>query len=123
MDKTVRPGRHTPLGAAFDGEGVNFAVYSESAAGMYVCLYDELGVESQRIPLREQTMHVWHGYIHGLRPGQRYGFRARGTYNPALGLLFNQHKLLVDPYARSIEGKIDYKEPVFTYAGSPAPGF
>jgi glycogen operon protein len=68
-------------------------------------------------------MHVWHGYVHGLRPGQRYGFRARGPYDPSRGLIFNPHKLLVDPYARSIEGKIDYREPVFAYAGSPFPGF
>ncbi|HVJ91794.1 MAG TPA: alpha-amylase family glycosyl hydrolase, partial [Labilithrix sp.] len=121
MERTVRPGRHTPLGATFDGEGVNFAVYSENATGMELCLFDDSG--EKRIPLREQTMHVWHGYVHGLRPGQRYGFRARGPYEPSRGLVFNPHKLLVDPYARSIEGKIDYREPVFAYAGSPAPGF
>jgi glycogen operon protein len=121
MERTVRPGRHTPLGATFDGEGVNFAVYSENATGMELCLFDEQG--EKRIPLREQTMHVWHGYVHGLRPGARYGFRAKGAYDPARGLLFNPHKLLVDPYARAIEGKIDYHEPVFAYAGSPFPGF
>ena len=121
MERTVRPGRHTPLGATFDGQGVNFAVYSENATGMDLCLFDEHG--EKRIPLREQTIHVWHGYVLGLRPGQRYGFRARGAYEPTRGLHFNPHKLLVDPYARSIEGKIDYREPVFAYAGSPFPGF
>jgi glycogen operon protein len=117
----VRPGRHSPLGATFDGEGVNFAVYSENATGMELCLFDEHG--EKRIPLREQTVHVWHGYVHGIGPGQRYGFRARGVYEPARGNIFNPHKLLVDPYARSIEGKIDYNEPVFPYAGSPSAGF
>jgi isoamylase len=121
MERTVRPGRFTPLGATFDGEGVNFAVYSENATGMELCLFDEHG--EKRIPLREQTAHVWHGYIHGIRPGQRYGFRARGAYEPARGNVFNPHKLLVDPYARAIEGKVDYKEPVFAYAGSPFAGY
>jgi isoamylase len=121
--KSVRPGRHRPLGATFDGEGVNFAVYSENATGMDVCLFDATGAEERVIPLREHTMHVWHGYVHGARPGIRYGFRARGPYEPARGLLFNPNKLLLDPYARAIEGKVDYREPVFAYAGSPAPGF
>jgi glycogen operon protein len=119
---TVRPGRHSPLGATFDGEGVNFAVYSETATAMEVALFAPDGAELQVMPLREQTMHVWHGYIPGLKPGQRYGFRANGPYEPSRGLHFNPHKLLVDPYARAIDGKIDYGEPVFAYAGSPAPG-
>jgi glycogen operon protein len=123
MEKLVRPGRHTPLGATFDGHGVNFAVYSENASAMEVCLFDERGAETRRIPLREQTMHVWHAYVQGLSPGQRYGLRARGPYDPARGMLFNHHKLLVDPYARALEGKIDYREPVFAYAGSPFAGF
>jgi isoamylase len=123
MEKLVRPGRYRPLGATFDGQGVNFAVYSENATGMEVSLFDEKGVETQTFPLREQTMHVWHGYVVGLKPGQRYGYRARGAYEPARGHLFNPHKLLVDPYARAIEGKIDYREPVFAYTGSPFAGF
>jgi glycogen operon protein len=118
----LRPGRHAPLGATFDGEGVNFAVFSENATGMDLCLFDEKGKET-RLPLQERTMHVWHGYVPGLRPGQRYGFRAHGKYDPDAGLRFNSHKLLVDPYARSIEGKVDYREPVFGYAGAPHPGF
>jgi isoamylase len=91
MERTVRPGRHAPLGATFDGQGVNFAVYSEKAKGMELCLFDEKGEEKQRIPLREHTMHVWHCYVHGVRPGQRYGYRARGLYEPSQGLLFNPH--------------------------------
>ena len=122
MTTTLRPGRHAPLGATFDGEGVNFAVYSENASGMDLCLFDENGRET-KIPLFEQTMHVWHGYVPGLRPGQRYGFRAHGDYDPKRGRRFNRHKLLVDPYARAIDGKVDYTQPVFSYAGSPFPGF
>ena len=123
MEHKVRPGRYAPLGATFDGNGVNFAVFSENAKGMDLCLFDADGNETHTIPLREQTMHVWHGYMVGLGPGQRYGFRARGDYDPARGLLFNPKKLLVDPYARAVEGKVDYREPVFAYVGAPAPGF
>jgi glycogen operon protein len=121
MDKTVRPGRHFPLGATFDGRGVNFAVFSENATGMELCLFD--GDEEKRIPLREHTMHVWHAYVQGVGPGQRYGYRAHGPYEPARGDLFNPHKLLVDPYARAVDGKLDYSAPVFAYAGSPHPAF
>jgi glycogen operon protein len=114
----MRPGRHAPLGATYDGQGVNFAVYSENAQGMELCLFDDHG--EKRIPLREHTMHIWHGYVAGLKPGQRYGFRAKGAYEPNRGLLFNPNKLLVDPYARCIEGKIDYGEPVFAFGDNGA---
>ena len=122
MERIVRPGRHAPLGATFDGQGVNFAVYSENATGMEVCLFDAdpASANEKRIPLREHTMHVWHGYVAGLKPGQRYGYRAKGAYEPARGLLFNPHKLLVDPYARVIEGKIDYAQPVFAFGENGA---
>jgi len=118
---TLRPGRHTPLGATYDGEGVLFAVFSEHATGMDLCLFDERGAETV-VPLRERTAHVWHGYVPGLRPGQRYGFRAHGLYDPDSGMRFNARKLLVDPYARAIEGKIDYAEPVFAFTGAPKKG-
>ena len=120
MEHKVRPGRYAPLGATFDGNGVNFAVFSENAKGMDLCLFDADGNETHTIPLREQTMHVWHGYMVGLGPGQRYGFRARGDYDPARGLLFNPKKLLVDPYARAVEGNVDYGEPVFAWDMFPA---
>ena len=121
MALTARPGRHAPLGATFDGDGVNFAVFSENATGMDVCLFDERGAET-RVPLRERSAHVWHGYVTGLRPGQRYGFRAHGLYAPDTGLRFNANKLLVDPYAHAVEGKVDYAAPVFGYVGGPKRG-
>src|SRR4029079_16746325 len=121
MALTVRPGRHAPLGATYDGEGVNFAVFSQDATGMEVCLFDDRGVE-MRVPLREKSAHVWHGYVPGLRPGQRYGFRATGPYDPAKGHRLNAHKLPVDPYALALEGKVDYREPVFAYVDSPVRG-
>ncbi|MBX3187925.1 MAG: glycogen debranching protein GlgX [Labilithrix sp.] len=121
MAHKVRPGSHAPLGATFDGEGVNFAVFSENATGMDLCLFDARGAET-RLRLRERSAHVWHGYVPGLGPGQRYGFRAHGLYEPESGQRFNANKLLVDPYARAVEGKIDYAEPVFGYAGSPRRG-
>jgi len=118
MAVTVRPGRHAPLGATYDGAGVNFAVFSENATAIELCLFDERGDET-RVFLRDRTAHVFHGYVPGLRPGQRYGLRAHGSYDPDVGMRFNPNKLLVDPYARVLEGKVDYREPVFAYVGSP----
>ncbi len=117
----VKPGRHAPLGATFDGAGVNFAVFSEHATGIDLCLFDDRGIET-RVPLPRKTAHVFHGYVEGLAPGQKYGFRAHGPYEPDAGFRFNAHKLLVDPYARAVTGKIDYREPVFGYVGAPHVG-
>ena len=122
MALTMRPGRHAPLGATFDSEGVNFAVFSEHASGMDLCLFDAEGNET-RLPFREKSAHVWHGYVPDVKAGQRYGFRAKGIYDPPNGLRFNEHKLLVDPYALAVEGTVDYREPVFAFAGAPAKGF
>jgi len=96
------PGRPYPLGATWDGHGTNFALFAESAYGVDVCLFDPDGVET-RLPLTEQTAHVWHGYVPGVSPGRHYGFRARGPYRPASGQRFNPAKLLVDPYAKAID--------------------
>jgi glycogen operon protein len=115
-------GRPAPLGATYDGEGVNFAVYSEHASGMILCLFDDDGSECQ-IAFHDRRAHVWHGYVRGIRPGQRYGFRAKGKYEPREGFRFNSQKLLVDPYALSFDGRVDYLAPVFGYAGAPFPGF
>ena len=97
------PGNPFPLGAHWDGDGVNFALWSTTATGVSVCLFDADGHET-RIPLDESTYHVWHGYLPGVGPGQRYGFRVDGRYDPSRGLFHNPNKLLVDPYARAIEG-------------------
>jgi glycogen operon protein len=116
----VLPGKPFPLGATFDGHGVNFAVFSEHAKKVEVCLFDpnETSKETRRFPLLETTHHVWHGYVPGLQPGTLYGLRVHGPHEPKKGLRFNPHKLLVDPYARAIHGKVDYKAPIYGY---PAP--
>ncbi|HEY7817728.1 MAG TPA: alpha-amylase family glycosyl hydrolase, partial [Vicinamibacteria bacterium] len=100
----IRPGEPYPLGATWDGYGVNFALFSERAAKVELCLFDspDSEVESQRITLPEQTDMVWHGYFPELRPGQLYGYRVYGPYDAAAGLRFNPKKVLLDPYAKAI---------------------
>ena len=111
MTYEVLPGVPYPLGATFDGLGVNFAVYSQEATALDLCLFDVTGRE-HRLPLREVTNHVWHGYVVGLEPGMRYGFRADGPWAPREGRFFNPNKLLIDPYARAITGKLDPAGPL-----------
>ena len=103
-----------PLGASYDGAGVNFALYSQVAQKVELCLFDEHGVET-RIEMTEQNSYVWHNYIPGLQPGQRYGYRVYGPYDPMHGLRCNPNKLLLDPYAKAIEGNIDGDESLFSY--------
>src|SRR5687768_15010218 len=103
MSPTVRPGRPSPLGATYDGAGVNFALFSEHATAVELCLFDARNAET-RVRLVERSAHVWHGYVPDLAPGQRYGFRVHGVFEPARGKRFNPYKLLVDPYARAIDG-------------------
>jgi isoamylase len=117
---TIRPGRDYPLGATFDGSGTNFAVFSQNATRLELCLFDDAGAE-ERIAMRRGQAHVWHANVEGVGPGQRYGFRADGPYDPARGHRFNVNKLLVDPYARAIEGKTDFRAPVLGFA-PPIPG-
>ncbi len=100
----ISGGRAAPLGASYDGNGVNFAVFSEHATRMELCLFDRDGRESARVELPEHVGHVWHGYAPGLKPGQHYGFRADGPYHPEHGHRFNANKLLLDPYARQLTG-------------------
>lgn len=101
----ISAGRPYPLGATFDGEGVNFAIFSQHATRMTLCLFSPDGIEERLlIDLPEQDGHVWHGYITGLRPGQHYGYRAHGPYRPDQGHRFNPHKLLIDPYAKQLSG-------------------
>ena len=106
-----------PLGATWDGEGTNFALFSENATGVELCLFDEAGQET-RIALPEEDNFVWHGYIPGIHPGQRYGFRVHGPYNPREGHRFNPAKLLIDPYAKAIEGDVQYGPQIFGYLKS-----
>jgi len=110
----VWPGQPRPLGASWDGDGTNFAVFAEGADAVELALFDESGRE-RRIRLPEVTAHVWHGYVPEARPGQRYGFRAHGPYDPDRGLRYNPAKLLLDPYARAIEGKVDWDPSMFGY--------
>jgi isoamylase len=112
----VWTGSPYPLGATWDGQGVNFAIFSRHADKVELCLFDETGKrELQRIPLRERTDFVWHGYLPQLRPGQLYGYRVYGPYKPEEGHRFNPHKLLLDPYARSIVGQVKWSDANFGY--------
>jgi isoamylase len=112
----VWPGRPYPLGSTWDGEGVNFALYSEHAEKVELCLFDSSGRrETSRIPLPEQTDMVWHGYLPEIRPGQLYGYRVFGPYAPERGHRFNPHKLLLDPYGKQIQGSIRWTDSQFGY--------
>ncbi|RHA98234.1 glycogen debranching enzyme GlgX [Bifidobacterium longum] len=110
----IRPGSMYPLGASYDGAGVNFALYSQVAQKVELCLFDEHDVET-RIEMTERNSYVWHNYIPGLHPGQRYGYRVYGPYDPVHGFRCNPNKLLLDPYAKAIEGNIDGDESLFSY--------
>ncbi|MEZ4328828.1 MAG: glycogen debranching protein GlgX [Polyangiales bacterium] len=109
----VRPGVPYPLGACFDGSGTNFAVFSEVASAIELCLFDQAGAE-QRVPLTQRSGPVFHGHLEGVAPGQRYGFRAHAPYDPTNGLRGDPSKLLLDPYARAIEGRVQWSESVFS---------
>jgi isoamylase len=110
------PGRPYPLGSTWDGEGVNFALYSEHAEKVELCLFDVSGKrETLRVPLPEQTDMVWHGYLPEVRPGQLYGYRVFGPYAPEQGHRFNHHKLLLDPYGKQIQGAIRWSDAHFGY--------
>ena len=107
MSQEVWPGAPFPLGATWDGEGTNFALFSENAERVELCLFDEDGAE-ERVALRERTAFHWHCYLPDVDPGQRYGYRVHGPYAPAEGHRFNPAKLLIDPYAKAIEGPIRF---------------
>jgi len=112
----VWPGRPYPLGSTWDGEGVNFALYSEHAERVELCLFDISGKrETLRVSLPEQTDMVWHGYLPEARPGQLYGYRVFGPYAPEQGHRFNHHKLLLDPYGKQIQGAIRWTDAHFGY--------
>lgn len=113
----VYPGQPYPLGATYDGIGVNFALYSENATGVDLCLFDspESLTENIKIEIGEVSHHVWHVYVPGLKPGQLYGFRVHGPFEPEQGHRFNPNKLLIDPYAKAISGTIQWHDALFGY--------
>ncbi|HZH22495.1 MAG TPA: alpha-amylase family glycosyl hydrolase, partial [Geodermatophilus sp.] len=110
----VWPGTAYPLGATYDGTGTNFAIFSEVAEKVELCLFDGDGTET-RIRLPEMDGYVWHAFLPGIQPGQRYGYRVHGPYDPSQGLRCNPNKLLLDPYAKAIDGQIDWDPSVFGY--------
>ncbi|HEX8097452.1 MAG TPA: glycogen debranching protein GlgX, partial [Pyrinomonadaceae bacterium] len=113
----VWPGQPYPQGATWDGAGVNFALFSENATAVELCLFDstEATIESARIRLTEQTDLVWHAYLPEARPGQLYGYRVHGPYEPRAGHRFNPNKLLLDPYAKAVAGTVRWSEAMFGY--------
>jgi isoamylase len=106
LNRELWPGRPFPLGPTWDGQGTNFSLFSEHAERVQICLFD--GDAEERIDLHNHTAHNWHAYLPGVGPGQRYGYRVDGPYEPERGLRFNPVKLLIDPYAKAIEGPIDF---------------
>ncbi|MPZ86832.1 MAG: glycogen debranching protein GlgX [Nitriliruptorales bacterium] len=110
----VWPGNPYPLGATWDGRGTNFALFSEHADGVELCLFDVHGHE-HRVEMVEQTAFIWHAYLPGVGPGQRYGYRVHGPFDPQAGHRFNPDKLLIDPYAKAIEGGLDWDDRMFGY--------
>ncbi len=122
MNLRIWPGRPYPLGATWDGSGTNFALYSEHATAVEVCLFDSADseLESYRIPLREHTDMVWHAFLPDVVPGQIYGFRVHGPYAPAEGHRFNPHKVLLDPYAKAIARETRWADEMWGYhVGDP----
>ncbi|MEV0940817.1 glycogen debranching protein GlgX [Micromonospora wenchangensis] len=112
----VWPGERYPLGATYDGMGTNFAIFSEVAEKIELCLFDEWDTGAERrVELREVDAYVWHAYIPGIEPGQRYGYRVHGPYDPANGVRCNPHKLLLDPYAKAVDGEVTWDPAVYDY--------
>ena len=114
---TILPGRPYPLGATWDGEGVNFALFSEHAERVELCLFDSIEArrEMKRIALSEVTNHIWHAQVTGIQPGQLYGYRVHGPYDPQAGHRFNPHKVLLDPYAKAIGRPLRWGDELFGY--------
>jgi glycogen operon protein len=114
--RRLAPGSSYPLGANWDGKGVNFALFSANAEKVELCLFDAAKAkEIERVVLPEYTDQVWHGYLPDCRPGQLYGYRVSGPYEPAAGHRFNHNKLLIDPYAKELVGELKWSETVFGF--------
>ncbi|MEV0397817.1 glycogen debranching protein GlgX [Polymorphospora rubra] len=112
----VWPGQRYPLGATYDGTGTNFAIFSEVADSVELCLFDEWGLGNERrVKLYEVDAYVWHAYLPGVQPGQRYGYRIHGPYDPGQGLRCNPNKLLIDPYAKAVDGDVHWHPAVYGY--------
>ena len=113
----VWPGQPYPLGATWDGAGVNFSLFSENATAVELCVFDspEGRKEIARIPIKDQTDQIWHLYLPEARPGQLYGYRVYGPYEPKEGNRFNPNKLLLDPYAKAIAGTVNWSDALFGY--------
>ena len=109
----IWPGAPYPLGATWDGEGVNFSIFSEHADSVELCLFD--GDNESRITMRDRTDLIWHTYLPDVRPGQLYGYRVYGPYAPAEGHRFNPNKLLIDPYAKAVSGTVNWSDAIFGY--------
>ncbi|MDB5230172.1 MAG: glycogen debranching protein [Chitinophagaceae bacterium] len=125
MKETViaYPGRPYPLGSMWDGEGVNFSLFADNATGVDLCLFDQaMGApETARIKMQERSYQMWHCYVPELKPGQLYGYRVYGPYEPSNGHRFNPNKLLIDPYAKAISGTVEWHDSLFGYqVGDPA---
>jgi glycogen operon protein len=114
-ERKLLPGKPYPLGATGTSLGTNFSLYSENATKVFLCLFDEDGKQTDCIALKEQTAFVWHGLLRHIEPGQRYGYRVEGPWEPEKGLRFNPAKLLVDPYAKAISGIPDHRGPIYPY--------
>ncbi len=117
MNEKTYPGKPFPLGATWDGEGTNFAIYSENATGVTLCLFNKADDEHEAssVNLTERTDFVWHVYLPGIGPGQLYGYRVDGPYEPEAGHRFNKNKLLIDPYAKALSGTIEWHPALFGY--------
>jgi isoamylase len=111
----VWPGHPHPLGATWDGSGTNFALFSAHAEKVELCLFDKGGRETARVELPEYTHEIWHGHLPDVRPGQLYGYRVYGPYDPAAGHRFNHHKLLIDPYAKRLVGALEWHDALYGY--------
>ena len=107
------PGTPYPLGATYDGAGTNFALFSVVADAVELCLFDDDGRRAAGRPAPRCDADIWHGYLPGIVPGQRYGYRVHGPYDPAQGHRCNPAKLLLDPYAKAIDGQVDWDQAVF----------
>ncbi|SEA49378.1 GlgX family protein [Pedobacter hartonius] len=117
MNLNIFPGKPFPLGAIWDGNGVNFTIYSENATAVELCLFDPENDEKEfvKFNITEQTDLTWHIYVRGISPGQLYGFRVYGPFVPESGHRFNPNKLVLDPYAKAISGTIEWNDALFAY--------